>query len=226
MRFYYTCFLRDRCASDFGIKLKRPDVSLDEEELAVAPKDAGVVRTIEEEGLSVFTFDGLRRITGAHPETLSRTLERLEYDGFLVRSPEGYSVTERARGSFVLKPAVGSAKTIPILHTFLPIEASTSKIVSALKGRWFDNIRWVGMSDQEQGLVMKWVTDDGSVLIDARFASGQLDIEAKLTDDGDLPKAVRAAHQLVGRISRLYSSPRLGGRVALMRIGFFTPYAM
>jgi DNA-binding transcriptional ArsR family regulator len=192
----------------------------------VSARDAEVVRTIEEEELSVFTFDGLRRITGTHPETLSRSLERLEDSGYVVKSPEGYSVTDKARESIVLKPANGGARRVPILHTFLPYEASASTIVAALKGRWFDTIRWVGMAESEDGFVMKWVTDDGSALIDAKFSAGQLDIDAKLAKEADLPKAVRAAHQLMGRISRLYSSPRPGAKLALMRIGYFTPYAM
>jgi hypothetical protein len=191
----------------------------------MSPRDAEVVRTIEEEGLSVFTFDGLRRITGSHPETLSRILERLEEGGVVVRSPEGYMVTDRARESFGLKGVSGGEKTIPILHTFLPYDASMGKIVEALKGRWLDNIRWVGMAESDYGIVMKWVTDDGTAIIDARLGSGQLDIEAKVDSDSDLPKAVRAAHQLVGRISRLYASPRPGSRMALLRIGYF-PYAM
>lgn len=191
----------------------------------VSPRDAEVVRTIEEEELSVFTFDGLRRITGTHPETLSRSLERLEDEGLVVRSPEGYSVTEKAKG-VALKPAYAGAKKVPILHTFLPYEVSAEKIFAALKGRWFDNMRWVGVAEGGTGLVMKWVTDDGSAMIDAKFSSGQLDIDAKIARETDLPKAVRAAHQLVGRISRLYASPRPGAKPALMRIGYFTPYAM
>jgi DNA-binding transcriptional ArsR family regulator len=198
----------------------------DREGYALGARDAEVVRVIQEEGLSVFTFDGLRRITRTHPETLSRTLGRLEDDGIVVRSEEGYSLTERAKESLALRPANGGTRSVPILHTFLPYDASAAKIVAALKGRWFDNIRWVGMADSDEGFVMKWVTDDGSALIDARFASGQLDIEAKVAEESDLPKAVRAAHQLVGRISRMYSSSRPGSRVALMRIGYFTPYAM
>lgn len=190
------------------------------------PRDAQVVRTIEEEGLSIFTFDGLRRITGAHPETLSRSLERLEDNGLLVRSPEGYRVTDKAKESFVLRPAFGGARRVPILHTFLPYEASMRTIVSALKGKWFDTIRWVGMAESEEGLVMKWVTEDGSAMIDAKFSAGQLDIDAKVAKEVDMPKAVRAAHQLLGRISRLYASPRPGARLAPMRIGYFTPYAM
>ncbi len=196
------------------------------DEPTVSARDAEVVRMIEEEGLSVFTFDGLRRITGSHPETLSRSLERLEDDGYVVKSPDGYSVTDKAKGSLPLRPAYAGAQKVPILHTFLPYEASATAIISALKGRWFDTIRWVGMAEGEEGLVMKWVTDDGSAMIDARFSGSQLDIDAKVAKDADLPKAVRAAHQLMGRISRLYGSPRPGARVALMRIGYFTPYAM
>jgi DNA-binding transcriptional ArsR family regulator len=204
----------------------RRDIQLDNDTPALSSRDAEVVRAIEEEELSIFTFDGLRRITGAHPETLSRSLERLEDDGLVVKSPEGYSVTDKAKESFSLRPAYTGAKRVPILHTFLPYEASARTIVSALKGRWFDTIRWVGMADSEEGFVMKWVTDDGSALIDAKFSAGQLDIDAKIAHEADLPKAVRAAHQLMGRISRLYSSPRPGAKLALMRIGYITPYAM
>jgi DNA-binding transcriptional ArsR family regulator len=200
--------------------------TLEDDLPVVSPRDAEVVRAIEEEELTVFTFDGIRRITGAHPETLSRSLERLEDGGLVVRSPEGYSVTDKAKESFAARPAYGGAKKVPILHTFLPYEASVKTIVSALKGRWFDTIRWVGMAAADDGLVMKWVTEDGTATIDARFSAGQLDIDAKVANEVDLPKAIRAAHQLLGRISRLYASPRPGARPALMRIGYFTPYAM
>ncbi len=202
------------------------DDRLDGDDARIAnPRDAEVVRVLEEEGLSVFTFDGLRRITRAHPETLSRSLERLEDDGFVVKSPEGYSVTDKARDSD-LRPALGEARRVPILHTFLPYEASAGTIVSALKGRWFDTMRWVGMAEGDQGLTMKWITDDGAAVIDAKFSAGTLDIEARVAKESDLPKAVRAAHQLVGRISKLYASPRPGAGLALMRIGYFSPYAM
>jgi len=204
----------------------RRDAELDDEPTAMSPRDAEVVRTIEEEGLEIFTFDGLRRITGAHPETLSRSLERLEDGGIVVKSPEGYSVTDKARESFAARPVYSGARRIPILHTFLPYEASTGTIISALKGRWFDTIRWVGTAETEEGFVMKWVTEDGTATIDAKFSSGQLDVDARVAKEADLPKAIRAAHQLIGRISRLYASPRPGARPALMRIGYFKPYAM
>ena len=185
-----------------------------------------LVNAIAAEGLSVFSFDGLRRITGAHPETLSRSLERLEERGILVKSPGGYSVTGKVRGSLSMRPAGEGPGRVPILQTFLPYDGSAGAIASALRGRWFDTIRWVGMAEGEGEVVMKWVTEDGSVIIDARIGGGRLEIDAKLAKEADLPKAVKAAHQLMGRISRLYSGTRPGGKPALMRVAHFEPYAM
>lgn len=198
----------------------------EDSEFGVSQRDAELVKIIEEEGLSVFTFDGVRRITGTHPETLSRALDRLEEAGVVTRTPEGYSVSGGPKASPVLRPAGGGSRTVQVLHTYLPYDASEDRIVASLKGRWFDNIRWVGMAESEEGVVMKWVTDDGTAIIDARFSAGQLDIEAKVSSESDLPKAVRASHQLVGRISKLYASRRPGSRVALMQIGYFPSYAM
>lgn len=191
----------------------------------MTPRDAEVVRAIGAEELARFTFDGLRRLTGTHPETLSRSLERLEDDGVLVRSMDGYAVTEKARSIFSRIQAGGETKRVPLLHTFLPYDESAGMIVSALKGRWFDVVRWVGMSDTEDGCVMKWVTEDGSSLIDVRISGGQLDIGAKVSKGADLQSAIRAAHQLMGRVSRLYGSTRPGSKVSSMRTGYY-PQAM
>lgn len=196
-----------------------PDVGL-------GGRDAEVMRTIGEEGLSVFTFDGLRRILGSHPETLSRSLERLEEWGMVVRSPDGYAVTDKAKEVLALTPTFEGGRRVPILHTFLPIGTRPSVVVTALKGRWFDRMRWVGMAESEEGFVMKWVTDDGSAVIDARLGSGLLDVEARVKQEADIGKAVRAAHQLMGRISKLYSSNRPGSRSSMMQIAYFAPYAM
>jgi DNA-binding transcriptional ArsR family regulator len=191
----------------------------------MSPRDEEVFGAIEEEGLSTFSFDGLRRITGVHPETLSRSLERLEEDGIVVKSPEGYVVTDKGRGLHGLRPADAGAKRIPILHTFLPYASSARAAASALKGRWFGDMRWVGMTEDEEGLVMKWVSDDGRTLLDAKFTSGQLDVAAKVAGDADLPRAVRAAHQLLERVSKVSESTRSGNRIALMRVDY-RPVAM
>ena len=192
----------------------------------LSDRDAEVARTIEGEGLAIFTFDGLRRITGVHPETLSRVLVRLEEGGLIARSREGYSTTKKSKSLFQPGLTALSEKRVPILHTFLPHSTSLKAIVPALKGRWFGKMRWVGVSESEEGAVLKWVADDGSLLIDAKFASGQLDVEARIRKDSDLPSAVLAAHQLIGRISMLYASHRPGGRPSQLQAGILDTPAM
>jgi DNA-binding Lrp family transcriptional regulator len=53
--------------------------------------DADVLALIETEGLATFTFDGLKRRTGLHFETLSRILSRLEEEGIIKKKNATYS---------------------------------------------------------------------------------------------------------------------------------------
>src|SRR5207247_10415595 len=64
-------------------------------------RDGAVLNLIEEEELTGFTFDGLRRKMGTHPETLSRILGRVQEDGRAEAAADGYRVTEKARGEMV-----------------------------------------------------------------------------------------------------------------------------
>src|SRR5437870_13641209 len=65
------------------------------EETNLTPRDTGVLQTVMGEGLTVFTFDGLKRLTGLHQETLSRIIDRLEDEGLLDKVDEGYRITPR-----------------------------------------------------------------------------------------------------------------------------------
>src|SRR5207244_684963 len=71
------------------------------EETNLTPRDTGVLQTVMEESLTVFTFDGLKRLTGLHQEKLSRIIDRLEEEGLLEKVDEGYRIT--ARGNETVK---------------------------------------------------------------------------------------------------------------------------
>jgi hypothetical protein len=180
----------------------------------ISERDAAVMQRIEQEGLTEFSFDGLRRLTGSHPETLSRTLARLEEIGVITKSPEGYSLTEPPRGRMTIAPTYSGGTHVHLLHTLLPYDVRPSMVIQSLKGRWFDRLRWVGISQSDDESTLKWVTEDGGAQIDARFERGQLDIEARVRDGADINSAVKAAHQLMNRISRLYAN--VGPRNRLM----------
>ena len=192
----------------------------------ISEKDSEVLGKIEEEALSNFTFDGIRRLTRYHPETLSRSLLRLEAEGLLVRTPEGYSV--RAHGTSGQRGVALKQTRIPLLHTILPYDLDPDTVARFLAGRWFDRLRWVGISNGLGEVVLKWVTDDGGAQIDAVLRRGELDIEARVQDERDLDSAVKASHQLVTKILKFYSSEGAGKRMAypIRDAGTGSPSAM
>src|SRR2546428_14067634 len=80
-------------------------------------RDGAVLNFIEEEELTGFTFDGLRRKKGTHPETLSRILERLQEDGIVEADSEGYRVKEKERGVMGMDYFGKVTSSIPLFRT-------------------------------------------------------------------------------------------------------------
>jgi hypothetical protein len=174
-------------------------------DIAVGVRDAGILEVLEREGFTGFTFDGLKRLLGTHPETLSRALDRLEEQGLVQKTPGGYRVTPRLQEMPRMHPVASEAPAVPLVQTFLPYDVSVPTIIAHLKGRWFGTLRWLGYAEEEGGVTLKWVTDDGGIQIDAKFAGSALSVEARLGAGRLVNDAIRAAHQLVGYVARLYA---------------------
>src|SRR6266571_4014558 len=188
-------------------------------EIELTPRDSNILQAIQEEGLTVFAFDGLKRLLGVHQEMLSRVLDRLEDEGLLEKVPEGYRLTNRGSHQ-VARPLSSTQPRIPIVQSLLPHDVDVQRIIAGLKGRWFGSLRWLGYSQNEEGLVLKWITEEDSIQLDARFTENYLSIDAKVGDEKDVSQAVKASHQLMGHISRLYGGPRRG-RNMLTPVGFY-----
>ncbi|MCI4366784.1 MAG: hypothetical protein L3K08_03420, partial [Thermoplasmata archaeon] len=62
---------------------------------STGPLDDRVVRTLAERP-GHHAFNGLRRALAAHPESLTRSLRRLERDGMIARDSHGYFLKERS----------------------------------------------------------------------------------------------------------------------------------
>lgn len=180
--------------------------SILDEDSNLTSRDTGVLQTVMEEGLTVFTFDGLKRLTGLHQEKLSRIIDRLEEEGLLEKIVEGYRIT--ARGNEAIPRPLGIAiQPIPIVQSLLPRDVDVQQIISGLKGRWFGGLRWLGYTQNDEGTVLKWIAEEDGVQIDARFTESYLSIDAKVAEGREVSLAVKAAHQLLGHVSGLYGTP-------------------
>ncbi len=187
-------------------------------------RDTDVLSLIEKEDLTMFTFDGLKRRCGIHPETLSRILTRLEDEGIIKKSPQGYNVTPKIT-KLKLNHEPHEENTSTLLQTYLPSDLMTQQVIDDLKGRWFGLLRWLGMSETSRGVTLKWVTEDGGIQIAADIQGAQLNIEAKFLTNNNLNLALKAAYQLMNNISKLYQTSKAAKRTAtyLGKTNFMPP---
>jgi DNA-binding transcriptional ArsR family regulator len=172
-------------------------------------KEKSVLQVIIEESLTNFIFDGIKRKTGMHQETLSRTLARLEHAGIITKTSEGYVVADNAKEHFPIPLGYSSSSIhVPLIQTMLPQDVDLECILSGLQGKWFGTLRWFGRSKTESNITLKWLTEDGKVQIEALFSDSSLSIEGKLQNNKDLSNAIKASHQLMEQIIKLYSKQK------------------
>ena len=186
-----------------------PDYSFSE-------RDADVLSVINDEDLTVFTFDGLKRRLGLHPETLSRILARLEEEGLLSKGPNGYKVSPKIT-RLKLHETENRDSHVPLLQTYLPSNLQIQQLIANLNGKWFGLLRWFGLAESNRGVTLKWVTEDGGVQINAIIEDSTLTIEAKFLRENNLNLALNASYQLMSHIGKLCSGSPMASHV-----GYFT----
>jgi hypothetical protein len=70
------------------------------------------------------------------------------------------------------------------------------------------------MSENSQGVTLKWVTEDGGIQISASIQGTALNIEAKFLTNNNLNLALKASYQLMSNIGKLCQRSRLARNVA------------
>ncbi len=81
------------------------------------------------------------------------------------------------------------------------------------------------MSENSEGVTLKWITEDGGIQIAASISGTALNIDAKFLGETNLDLALKAAYQLMAHIGKLYSGTRLARHVAYFGDSsfYFTP---
>lgn len=127
---------------------------------------------------------------------------------------EGYSVTPKITKLKLNTAGHKEDQSTPLLQTFLPSDMMTQQLISDLKGRWFGLLRWLGMSENNQGVTLKWITEDGGIQITANIQGSALNINAKFLTSSSLDLALKASYQLMTNISKFYQGSRVARHVA------------
>lgn len=195
------------------------------EDYSLSQRDADILTLIETEELVAFTFDGLKRRTNLHPEILSRILSRLEQDGIIRKDHEGYRVTPKIT-ELKLRTSKKEVPTTPLIQTYLPSDLVTNQLILNLKGKWFGSLRWFGKSENNNGVTLKWMTEDGGIQIAANIQGNALNIEAKFLTSNDLDLAIKASYQLMSLISKIYISSKSSRQPVARNVAFFAGYPM
>ncbi len=139
-------------------------------------------------------FSGLRRVLGAHPESLSSALNRLEREGLVERVDGGY----RALGPSLPLAAASVEALRSIARVELPPSVSPPALLGRLAGRWFGTLRWVGTIDRPEERLLAWARRDGSGLALLGVGGGFLQVYIPAgTGQEDPGEAEEAAFELL-----------------------------
>jgi len=137
----------------------------------VEPRLDERVLQLLESNSGLLAFNGLRRALGVHPESLTRSLRRLEREGIVRRTEGGYSLREPT-GRGIESDSEPKLKTIASVE--LPAGVSRNLAFGSLAGRWFGNLRWVGVYEHPGDPWLVWSLDDGKGRVLVRLKRRQL----------------------------------------------------
>lgn len=166
----------------------------------------------EQEGAS-FTFKGIQRRLGMHQQSLSRALHRLAEMRLVEKSGIGYHLS-RSGAEAVSKvgaglpaqqrqQARGGREYFQLLQTYIPVNnVKAFELVRPLAGKWFRNLRWVGLIESGTGFTLQWSSDDGSFQINLRMISDYVVVETNARTDREKLQAMAGSYAIFEHITR------------------------
>jgi DNA-binding HxlR family transcriptional regulator len=189
---------------------KTAHILVEEETFSAADfhnNDSKVLSVLNEAG-SNYSFKGLMRKLGLHQQSLARALHRLEEMGLVEKSPEGYRLS-RTGGSAIsrfdeLRPR--GREYMQLLQTYIPLNVRAVEVVRQLVGRWFKNLRWLGMIESGTGYTLQWSSDDGSFQINLRLIADYIVIETNASTEKEKVEAMVGSYAIYEQITKAMQS--------------------
>lgn len=160
--------------------------------------DSKVIQLLASSSETSFSFQGIKRSLKLHQEKLTRSLNRLYSMGLIEKNGEGYLITKK--GMRITSGDSGQSQKMVIGQVYLPKGLSPELTASILRGRWFGCARWLGSSITEEGVDLKWVTEDGEIQLLASIKGGLLEVSVSSYPPNEEERAREVALRLYEKI--------------------------
>jgi DNA-binding HxlR family transcriptional regulator len=188
--------------------------------------DSKILLLMGQETRSNYSFKGLIRKLNLHQQSLTRALIRLEEMKLVEKSSIGYKLTKNGESlmrlllsskdrayklvsnNSVLEKKKEKEKRngyIQLLQTYISVDVKPEEILYGLIGKWFNNLRWVGMIESEAGgYMLQWISDDHyGFQINLRLISDYLIIETNAASDKEKIEAMIGSYRIFEQISKI-----------------------
>jgi DNA-binding HxlR family transcriptional regulator len=174
--------------------------------------DNKILALLNEDG-SNYSFKGLMRKLNLHQQSLSRALRRLEEMELVEKSPVGYQLskagaTAMSRIEFLQqqqhKPK--GREYMQLLQTYIPLNVKASEVMRHLIGKWFKNLRWIGMIRSDTGYTLQWTSDDGAFQINLRLIADYIVIETNASTEKEKVQAMVGSYTIYEQITKVMQS--------------------
>ena len=184
--------------------------------------DTKILSFLNQETGGNYSFKGLLRKLNLHQQSLTRALSRLEQMGLIEKSSLGYKLSKNGESLMTLSiksnlekrggvleeggEVEGRKKNgyVQLLQTYVPIDIKPDEILHALIGKWFNNLRWIGMIESETGeYMLQWINDNNTFQIILRVISKYLIIETNAISDKEKVEAMIGSYRIFEQITKI-----------------------
>ena len=186
--------------------------------------DTKILKLLDQEPGSNYSFNGLIRKLNLHQQSLTRALKRLEDLRLIEKSQIGYRLTTNGESLMTFLTTKNSTNNyarsrghvpdrerekrncyIQLLQTRISVDVKPEEILSKLIGKWFNNLRWVGLVESEGGgYMLQWVSDDSnSFQIILRVISKYLTVETNASSDKEKIEAMIGSYRIFEEITKI-----------------------
>jgi DNA-binding HxlR family transcriptional regulator len=174
--------------------------------------DNKILALLNEAG-SNYSFKGLMRKLNLHQQSLSRALHRLEEMELVEKSPVGYRLSKIGATAMSKIELLQQQQHKPkgreymqLLQTYIPLNIKAPEVMRHLIGRWFKNLRWIGMIRSDTGYTLQWTSDDGAFQINLRLIADYLVIETNASTEKEKVQAMVGSYTIYEQITKVMQS--------------------